>query len=67
MNEGVRFYVHSVVDSAGILVNPENISEYSEALNKALHSEWGNKPRLQAERFSWDNIGEKYLELIDKF
>lgn len=55
-----------IVGSAGIFVNPENIERYANALNEALNINWGNKPRLQAEKFSWDNIARKYQELFEE-
>ena len=49
-----------VVGEAGILVDPENIDEYSKALEKAATKNWGEVPRKQAEKFSWDIIAKKY-------
>lgn len=53
-----------IIGDAGILVNPEDTEEYSKALNKALETKWGNKPRKQAEKFSWDEIAKNYEELF---
>lgn len=53
-----------IVGDAGILVDPTNMEEYVEALQKTLESDWGDKPRLQAEKFSWDKIAEQYEELF---
>lgn len=55
-----------IVGEAGILVNPEDRDEYAKAIKQALEKNWGNKPRLQAEKFSWDNITRKYQELFDE-
>ncbi len=53
-----------IVGKAGILMDPTNIEEYSEALQKALHTNWGSMPRKQAEKFSWETIAKKYEELF---
>ncbi|KKQ36209.1 MAG: hypothetical protein US53_C0061G0007 [Candidatus Woesebacteria bacterium GW2011_GWA1_37_7] len=39
---------------------------YADALKNALNSKWGDKPRKQAEKFSWDEIAKKYEELFKK-
>lgn len=55
-----------IVGDAGLFVDPENSDEYARALEKALDTKWGDKPRNQAEKFSWDKIAEKYEELLNK-
>ncbi|OGM20585.1 hypothetical protein A2955_02390 [Candidatus Woesebacteria bacterium RIFCSPLOWO2_01_FULL_37_19] len=54
-----------IVGDAGTLVNPVNESKYAEVMNDALKIKWGNKPRSQAEKFSWDKISESYEELFN--
>ncbi len=54
-----------IIGDAGILCNVENIEEYSKALIKALEKDWDILPRKQAEKFSWNEIGLKYKEIID--
>ncbi|MDP2649592.1 MAG: glycosyltransferase [bacterium] len=49
-----------VIGEAGLFVNPENTEEYAKALEKALKTNWGDKPRKQAEKFSWDEIAKEY-------
>jgi glycosyltransferase involved in cell wall biosynthesis len=62
INDPVR---REIVGDAGIFVdNPENAQELADAIQKALDTNWGNKPRIQAEKFSWDNIIEKYEKLF---
>lgn len=51
-----------IVGEAGVLIDPTNIKEYSDMLQKALDTNWGDKPRKQAEKFSWEVIAEKYEE-----
>jgi glycosyltransferase involved in cell wall biosynthesis len=54
-----------IVGTAGLFVkNPENIKEYALVLEKALKISWGEKPRKQAEKFSWDKIASKYNQLF---
>mgnify|MGYP001558295582 FL=1 len=55
-----------IVGDAGILVDPENTGEYAGALQKALDKDWGDIPRKQAEKFSWDNIAKQYDELFKR-
>lgn len=53
-----------IVGDAGIFVDPTDTVAYAEAINKALKSDWGGKPRKQAEKFSWDKIVKKYEKLF---
>lgn len=53
-----------IVGAAGLYVDPTNSNKYAEALQKALDTKWGNKPRRQAEKFSWNRISEQYEKLF---
>jgi len=53
-----------IVGDAGLFVDPTNTDEYAKAIEKALNTDWGSKPRKQAEKFSWDIIAKKYEELF---
>jgi glycosyltransferase involved in cell wall biosynthesis len=53
-----------IVGGAGILVDPTDTEEYAKALQRALDINWGDRPRVQAEKFSWDEIAKKYEELF---
>jgi glycosyltransferase involved in cell wall biosynthesis len=53
-----------IVGDAGIFVDTTNINEYAKALETALKTNWEDKPRRQAEKFSWDEIAKKYEELF---
>ncbi|MDO8619129.1 MAG: glycosyltransferase [Candidatus Daviesbacteria bacterium] len=55
-----------ITGDAGILVDVNNISEYTNALKEALQKDWQDLPRKQAEKFSWDKITQQYTELINK-
>lgn len=54
-----------IVGDGGILINPTDTEKYADALGKALQTTWGNKPRKQAEKFSWDIIAKKYEDLFE--
>jgi len=49
-----------IIGGAGLFVNPEDPEEYAQALQRALQTDWGDKPRQQAEKFSWDEIAQEY-------
>jgi glycosyltransferase involved in cell wall biosynthesis len=55
---------HEIVGQAGIFVRSDSLEEYKTVLMKAAIINWGDKPRVQAEKFSWEKIGEKYLEAL---
>ncbi len=51
-------------DSAIYVKNPDNLTEYAEALKQALRNKWGQKPVIQAQKFSWDTIALEYEKLF---
>ena len=53
-----------IVGDAGIFVNPEDSESYAKALERALRTDWENKPRKQAEKFSWDKVALQYEVLF---
>ena len=56
-----------IIGQAGEYVsNPSNATEYAKALKKALSKNWGNIPKLQAEKYSWDNITAQYEKLFQQ-
>ena len=62
-DDPVRKYI---VGDAGVLVDPTDTKAYAKAIEKALDQNWEEKPRAQAEKFSWDEISKKYEELFNK-
>ncbi len=54
-----------IVGEGGLLCNPLDIEKYSSELNNALKTNFGNKPREQAERFDWSNIVAQYNKLFN--
>lgn len=55
-----------IVGGAGILTNVNDSYEYAEAIKKTLAENWGQIPRQQAEKFSWDKIAYEYKKLIEE-
>ncbi len=53
-----------IVGDAGIFVDPTDTEAYAGAIKSALDRDWGDKPRHQAEKFSWDDIAKKYDNLF---
>jgi glycosyltransferase involved in cell wall biosynthesis len=53
-----------IVGDAGLFVDQTNIEEYARVLQKTLETNWEDKPRKQAEKFSWDEIAKKYNDLF---
>ncbi len=53
-----------IVGEGGLFCNPQDIDSYSETINKALNTDFANKPRNQAEKFSWDNIVDEFENLF---
>lgn len=49
-----------IVGEGGRLVDVENQSKYAEAIKEALDIDWTKKSRSQAEKFSWNQIADKY-------
>jgi len=60
-NDPVR---REIVGDAGIFIDPDKTEDYAKALKAALNTNWGNKPRKQAEKFSWDEIARRYEEIF---
>ena len=55
---------HWMINDAGVFTDMADVNKIAESLLKAYNINWGNKPRLQAEKFSWDIIFSKYNSLI---
>lgn len=53
-----------IVGDAGILVDPTDTEAFAKAIKTALGKNWGDIPRTQAEKFSWEIIAEKYDNLF---
>lgn len=54
-----------IVGSAGILVDhAKEPGDIAYALDEALKRNWDDKPRKQAQKFSWDEIAQRYEKLM---
>lgn len=53
-----------IIGDAGFFVDPTNTEEYAKILQKALDTDFGDKPRKQVEKFSWDIIARKYEKVM---
>lgn len=54
-----------LIGGGGMLCQVENGNEYASALEKALSAKWNNKPRTQAEKYSWETIVRQYEDIFD--
>lgn len=55
-----------IVGEAGLFVDPKNLDAYAQALDKALKTNFGDKPQNQAQKFSWDKIASQYEKIMVK-
>ena len=53
-----------LIGTAGLLVDPTNTDQFSEALQTATQRNWKNVPRNQTIKYSWDKISRLYFRLI---
>lgn len=53
-----------IVGDGGVLVDVSDSKAYAEAIEKALRINWGDKPRKQAEKFSWEKVAGMYEKLF---
>lgn len=53
-----------IVGDAGLFVNPEDTISYTRVLSQALEISFGEKPKKQAQKYNWDEIAKKYLQLF---
>ena len=47
-------------------IEPEDREKLKAALDQALHSDWGTKPREQAQKFDWSHAAEQYSALFEQ-
>jgi len=59
--EGFRWILG---DRGGVLVDVTNAQAYAQALQEAYDQDFGDGPLRQAQRFSWQRVGQEYEELI---
>lgn len=62
LNDSLR---KEIIGPAGIFVDhPENVEEYSRALNQAASRNWKNLPQTQAKKYSWEKTTKQYINLF---
>lgn len=54
-----------IVGAAGLFIDPTDTEAYAQALKTALEKKWGEVPRRQAEKFSWDRVADQYQSLFE--
>ena len=54
-----------IIGDAGLLADPTNSEEYASMLKSALDKHWGEKPRMQAKKYDWDEISVRYEKLFE--
>lgn len=57
----VRRYL---VGEAGVLVEGRSSTDFAAGIHMALQTDWGNRPREQALRFSVAEAADRYAELL---
>lgn len=57
---------HEIIGDAGLFVEPTDLLHYCAVIEKALEINWGEKPRQQAQKFSWDKIAFQYEKAMLK-
>ncbi|MGF1512187.1 MAG: glycosyltransferase [Elainellaceae cyanobacterium] len=54
----------AIVAAAGVFCDVTDADAYAAALAQALERDWGDIPRENASRFSWENIAAQYRDLM---
>ena len=57
-------YREDLLDNAGIFFMPGNLDDYASALELGLERKFGDRPRFQAAKYSWDEIIKKYKDVL---
>lgn len=52
-----------IIGDAGLFANVEDIAAYANVIRNALNIDWEDRPRKQAEKFSWEIISDQYEKL----
>lgn len=53
-----------IIGQAGYFVDPKDIEKYSQMLEKALKTDFDEKPREQAKKYSWNEVVKKYETIL---
>lgn len=55
-----------IIGDAGAYVDPENTQAYAAAIKEGLERSFGDLPKKQAQKYSWEKIAAKYEEILEK-
>lgn len=55
-----------IIGDAGVFVDTTRPNLYAKALEETLQINWGDKPRKQTEKFSWDKVAKQYENLFEE-
>jgi glycosyltransferase involved in cell wall biosynthesis len=55
-----------IVGDGGVLVDVTDFNQYSKVLESVIKTNFGNKPRTQAEKFSWEKVAHQYEECFNE-
>lgn len=53
-----------IIGEVGLMTDPTNSADYAKALESALKTAWGSKPRDRALSFDWNRIATRYEKLF---
>lgn len=53
-----------IIGDGGLYAHVEDIDDYAATIQKALDTDFGDRPRKQAEKFSWDKITDEYSKVF---
>ena len=55
-----------IIQDAGIVCDVEDAKQYADCLQKAMETDWGEKPQKRAAFYDYSNIGEQYHQLFER-
>lgn len=55
-----------IIGDAGVYFKPSDADDYALCLEKAINTNFGSKPRKQAEKFSWISISKQYEQTMEQ-
>lgn len=54
-----------IIGDAGVLTDVWDSQKYAQVLQECAGKKWADLPRIQAEKFSWDNVAKEYEKLLE--
>jgi glycosyltransferase involved in cell wall biosynthesis len=55
-----------ILDTAGLTADPASPDAFAAALQSAVKTDWGDRPRTRAGQFTWDEAASRYHTLLSK-